>query len=290
MKFQIAKKDHPNLKYCPGLSRLPLTSSDLQSRWPFIQTDFPGQSMESFLTEPTFFLSTSAPDDWEDLSGEPFETRDQVYALVAPGDLDSMKFYSSEDLISSWTQTDQFTDPGSRVNELFNDRQIDRLLRIVEEDSPLDSIISQIKLSREEAVQEMTFMSTIDGFKDCLHLVLKVGMLMRGWSGQGPYPLMEDETHGEVDEIKLSESLLELKNHLETDWKSFKHLKLIQSLGRWTPTTQTLWERLLVVLDGTDDDACIRMTSGYFSSTAWFGLQRFFDENPFEIQELEEIY
>ena len=285
----VMKKEHPNNKYCPDLFDLLAWIERDRSR---VDDIFPGQTYDRFMIEPTFFPTAAVPDDWEDLYGEPASNRVDVYAFVEPGNPDSMRFYSSEELISSFTQASNFIDPGSRTNEHFNERQITRLLALIEgDDSVLESIIHEIRLVREESIQEMTEMSTIEGFRDCLDHVLKVGMLMRGWSGEGDYPLLEEETRNPIDEVKLTDGLMELQKRLEADWAPFKQLRLMKEREpSWRLSDQTLWERLIIVLDAGQDDSCIRMTSTLYVMTAWFCLDRFFSDRSFDLDRLEEIF
>lgn len=286
------RPSHPNRKYCPDLFRLPRNRPDLLRCWYRLEDRFPGQTPWRFLEEFTFFRAAAAPEDWTDLYGEPFSGRDQVYVVARPGDIDRLSFYSSEELVSSFVTHFDFVDPGSRTNERFHDRQIERLLLLAEDDNPaLEAVIQEIKFARDEAVQQMREMSQREGFRDCLALLLQIGMFMRGWSGTGPYPLIEKNTHRPVDLIKLSERLISLKERLETDWQDFRPLRLIQ--GRepgWRLSSQTLWERLSILLEGEHEDSCIRMTSGLYAMTAWFCLDRFFGEVGFSLEELDEIY
>lgn len=246
-----------------------------------------------------FYRAISAPEDWEDLYGEPFQTRDRVYAFVDKSQPDKMAFYSSEELIASFLHHEDFVDP-KRKGEKFTTEQIDRLLRLSEgianvanhptpENPGLAAVIREVRLFQQDVLRSMKKLSSTPHFKEALEKIFKIGMTMRGWTGEGEYPLRANQTHGTVDHVKLSEELLDLKGKLESDWKDLKGIRLVKYEKSWKTNEMTLWERLQVVLQGSRVEACIRMTSGLFAQTSWFYSNSFFQEQPFNLNTLENV-
>lgn len=120
-------------------------------------------------------------------------------------------------------------------------------------------------------------------------------MYMRGWSGKGDYPLTSGEAYREVDQVKLSQSLEEFRKKLKGEWSKFARLALINGgePNTWSPSGdryKTLRSRVRAVITGKHHESCIRATSTLFASTAWFYLNTFYSEVPFEILRLGTIF
>lgn len=244
---------------------------------------------ESDVESVTFYNATGAPDHWEDLYGETYQSRDHVYAFGTSYRPDAIEFYSSEELISSFLSAENFINPRSRENTTFPKETIDKLA-LLSKDSVLGALIRELQMSQKDVIRSMRALSTKDGFKECLKEVLEIAMIMRGWSGTGSYPLNSKETRGEVNHVELSQRLSNLEGRLEKEWSNFKEIRLIkQSETGFTFNERTLWAHLQVVIEGKKVDACIRMTSGHFARTVWFYLNTFFHETPFVLSELESV-
>lgn len=165
------------------------------------------------------------------------------------------------------------------------------------ERSPLDSILYEtiidIKKVNNDVLVKMRKLCEKSHFKDCLELILKIGMYMRGWDGCSQYPLKSKDTNGKVDETKLMEALWRLKDLLETDWYHLRDIYLMKyNYGKWTidESYPTLIERLSIVLNTKEVDSCIRMTSNVFVATSWIYLSEFYEEISFDIKELSFIF
>ena len=280
-------------KYCPDLYNVKLspTPGKFACYMKVYNKSFPGYNFDSisdierFNTQYTFFHAVEAPDDWEDLYGEPFKTRDCVYAFVKPGDHETMQFFSSEELISGFLKDDEFINP--RTRERFTKEQIYRLEILAKEKNPvLTGVIRELRISQHDAINAMKTLSEKPGFESLLAKVLNVSMLMRGWSGEAAYPLQSSESNSPVDQLKLSKALLELQETAEP----FKELRLIKQIeSKWNFSDKTLSEQLKIVINREGVSACIRMTSGHFARTAWFYSEIFFRKRLFDIDQLESV-
>ena len=124
-------------------------------------------------------------------------------------------------------------------------------------------------------------------------MILEVGMYMRGWDGKDAYPLKSMQTMGQVNRVTLSHKLVTLKNKLEDAWSSFKDLQLMEPHGKnWRACQDKhnkLYTRIQVVMTGTHEDSCIRLTSNRFAASAWFYLKELYEVTAFEIEHLRDI-
>lgn len=141
--------------------------------------------------------------------------------LVAPGNPDHMLFFSSEELIASFLTHQDFVNPKSLEKKAFTKLQIDRL-EIVASDSGRDptlyETIAQMKMSHGVNIKSMAVLAMKPDFKKCLQEILEIAMFMRGWDGKSDYPLLSKDTQRVVDQIILSERLVQLRDRLEADW------------------------------------------------------------------------
>ena len=279
-------KPDPMRNYCPDLFNYKVNGLGLDN--PNYHRLFPGYNFTEFSerhrfrSSSTFYSAAAAPDDWEDLYGESFSNRSHVYALVPLENYDGTTFYSSEELISSFFSQENFIDP--KTKKTFTKEQIGRLEVLTKDkDHLLEAIIRELGDAQHNIMKAMRRLSEQENFKNVLNKIFEIGMIMRGWTG-GDYPLQEKDTKNPVDQLKLSSSLLSL------ELEPFGELRLMKFLDhKWTFHEHTLGERLKIVIDGNRVDACIRMTSNTFARTAWFYLDTFFNERPFELTQLENI-
>jgi hypothetical protein len=310
--------DHPNFEYIPEAFRVPtvdylITRSiegGYMTIWGHLEEDFPGvhfrraSDYHSFMETPTFFQAKKAPTDEDDLYGEPYSKSEHLYVLVAPAKREeTLKFYSGDELIGSFLNSHDFINP-KQVNEKFTEIQMKRLSLIAVDKNPLlYETVEQLLVQQSNAMKlgRELYKKYPETFKECLYLVLNVGMLMRGWKGNGQYPLRSMDTQGQVDRTKLSTQLIILQTNLDNHWIDFHNLVLMKYIytsndGGIRPWRQSndryklLRERVQVVMDGSHEESCIRMTSNLFTSTAWFYLNELYNEEPFEIDGLREIF
>ena len=198
-----------------------------------------------------------------------------------------MEFFSSEELISSFVNHQNFVNPKSIENETFTDLQIDRLGALLmksHRDIILFEIINQLKTGKTLIMKGMSELSKLPEFKDLLYELLQISILMRGWPGEGVYPLKSKDTSGEVNEVLLTEKLMNLKNKLKGEWELFNKLRLIKYKNNeftFHENYPTLKDRFKVVLDNDNDNdnvyACIRMTSNIFAFTSWYYPDHFYN-------------
>lgn len=302
--MEIKAKDlRVNERYCPDLYKSrecpkinligtndQLVNSDSIRR---VIRKFPGVTMNSlhdyrmFNETFTFFRAVGAPEDWEDVYGESFATRSHVYAFVQPGHPESMKWYSSEELVQSFLQHEEFVDPGSREKKYFTDLQMNRLLHLTRNlDEVLYETIAPLITGHERIHNRMRALSELPEFQDLLKSVLEVGMWMRGWYGEGSYPLTSGETYKQVDDLGLMRHLNKLRTKLEGEWSQFSQLRLMDRERGWHYTPEDLLYRIKLVEAG---EVCIRMTSNVLVETAWYYYDSFYNHRPFELSSLRNI-
>ena len=295
--------ENPYVKYCPSLFT-PMTcpKRPYQSNGLFgtVTRLFPGfrfqteSDWRTFGETPLFFLAERCPDDWEDLYGEPFSTRANIYAYVKPDYPNSMKFYSEEELITSFLKEEDFVDPKPEPGgpRLFTSIQMNCFLALLESkcaDSPLVTIVRDLRASQATILRRMRVLSANPYFKECLSLMLEIAMRMRGWKGEGNYPLRGKSTHNPVDHVVLSQRLLQLRENLDRDWIELRAINLVKYKGEtWSfeEKDSSLSERLAKVMN---DGVCIRQTSAVFAWTVWYYFNEFFKEPPFSLSELADI-
>ena len=260
-------------------------------------TMFPGISLitdedwDRFENSPTFFQARSAPPDLEDLFGESYINRKYVYVLACPGKSDQLEFFSSEELTECFRCCRDFINP--KTEKEFTQQQIDRLdVIIFKDDGALDEIMSSIKITKSTIMNKMRILSEHPCFKDCLQMLLDISMYMRGWSGDGKYPLRSTDTCGKVNEDLVIDQLDKLNRQLQGEWKPFSELQLLiyhHYHLRFDEIYPTLEMRLEVVLDNENEHACIRLTSNIFAATAWFYFHNFYHTEPFQLHDLDHI-
>ena len=311
---QISTVTHINRLYCPDVfdeNKCPkrhtfhisspaalLFGSFLRNK---ILAMFPGVHLNTedewiaFESTSTFFQAVTAPSDIDDTYGEPYASRENIYVIVKPGIPDDLVFFSSEELISSFLTHQCFVNPKSTQNEKFTDLQINRLIALlnhIRRDRLLHELICLLKMRHSDVMQNMTVLSTIFGFKECLIDLLEIGMLLRGWDEKDSYPLKASDTSNKVNEGRVIERLMSLMDKIEKEWKPFKNLHLVRyDKGEisFEENYTLLINRLTIVLDNENVYACIRLSSNIFVATAWYYLNHFYKEPPFELSSLSYI-
>lgn len=297
---------HPNEAYCPDLFRVPdgreiitrvmqsgsYDFNELRRQHPLVPlTTY--EELNRFRETPTFFEAVSAPPDLDDVFGEPYSEKDNLYVLAAPEKPDEIIFYSSEELLQTFLSYNDFSDPKD-PKKLLTEQQVARLLYLSNQnDDILAETMEQIKVHRTRAVEEARklFEGNSGELECCLKEMLDAAMYMRGWKGEGSYPLSSMETVGEYDKVKLSEQLVKLRTRLDRCPPLAQLPLMLFAHGRWREGYQLggnphLLPRLVEVMNGR---VCIRETSNFFASTAWFYLNEFYKKAPFDIERLQEI-
>lgn len=292
---------HPNEAYAPGLFRIPngreiigqvlqtgrFDASSLRSEHPGVPlTSY--EEFDRFRETPTFFQAISAPEDLDDVFGEPYRGKRHIYVLAAPKKIEQLIFYSSEELVQSFLTYQDWCDPKD-IKRTFSKAQMDRLLYLASmHDDVLAETIEHVQVYTLRAVKETRalYEKCPDQLKLCLRQLLDASMYMRGWSGEGRYPLSSLETVGDYDKVRLSEQLMKLQVFIERNLDFARLSLMLYVHGRWRDGSTHLSERLHEVIQG---QACIRETSNLFAATSWFYLNEFYKEPPFELERLREI-
>lgn len=296
--------DHPNYKHCPELySSYPGRTllGNIQRKSIRHLPEFPGVQLITpddwaiFDNSYTFYPVLSAPSELDDLYGVDYVVREKIYGFCKPTEPDSLLFYSSEELLETFLQYQNFVDP-KNTKKRFNKIQIDRFVYLLStslRNTPLLETIQNLSEIHHNIEFQSQCLSKHPQFRSCLDLTLKVGMYMRGWDGVGAYPLDSLSTNRQVNEKRLLEALWELKGKLDNDWSDLASLRLYRYLDNELlpdESCPTLSDRLSLVLRANRPDSCIRVSSNILCTTAWHYCNKFYQEKPFQLSALREIY
>lgn len=135
--------------------------------------------------------------------------------------------------------------------------------------------------------------------RDTLEQLLAVAMTMRGWLGpEHPYPLAEAPVHNqhEVD-VKVTGAIAHFEK-LCLDGplgQSILQLPLVlfqegeYKVSRDAAKGRNIVERLIIVKAGTSTEACIRLSSNWFLSSAYRYLQAIGFQPNFRLEEMRLI-
>ena len=128
-----------------------------------------------------------------------------------------------------------------------------------------------------------------------------LAMYMRGWNGEGQYPLENTESDMEVVEAKVAEELVSTKNCLEqcTLKEQILALPLVRYDNvrkEWITSTDTeagltIGDRLDIVNGQSDTNihSCIRSSSNWFASSAYLYMKMIKNEELFDISRMRTI-
>lgn len=291
-------------KLCPDLFRvgsnvLPDTSEYLLNVTlkPLLEIEFPDvpfdtpQDFKNFLETPTFYRVDEINSDQEDILGNEYALLHVVFIKICPGNvLGQYELYSLQELISTFMYYREFVNPAC-ITERFSQSQIARLQKLCLQSAEASVLLHIINALSTEVSQNALY---IQNYKDDSYQFLKdlleVAMRMRGWSGQGTYPLRADSTHTAVDEIVLLEKIW---NIYQSEHSALNLPLIVEpNIMRYSVDPAhglTVSERLKIVLQNKDGYACIRLSSNWLATTAWYYLNKFYNEVPFDISELERI-
>lgn len=292
-----------NERYAPEVFDIPTVEDIIDqimkgttSIWQTLRHNFPGikfRNYSDFMKQPTFFRARGAPVDEDDIYGEPYSEKEHIYVMVAPNKREEkLQFYSSEELVGSFLNYRDFVNP-KNIDSVFDKVQMLRLSHIADE--LLHETIEQLLVHQSDNMRwaRRAYERCSDNLKNCLQLMLTVGMYMRGWKGDGPYPMTAMQTFCDVDRVQVSTQLLTLLNNLNDLWPTLKELPLMEYYrGNWRACTDEynkLNKRVQIVIEGSHAESCIRMTSNCFTSTAWFYMNALYQTQPFDIDALRSI-
>ena len=144
-------------------------------------------------------------------------------------------------------------------------------------------------------------------------LLMESAMYMRGWSGEGPYPLLATDTNVEYEEqpnieLRVTQSIQDIDNMLDElnnidNTGNFgdlvKRLPLIfyhYRSGELLPSTSeeegiTIYQRINIVKGGENGSiqSCIRMSSNRFAASSYYFMRLLSMPLPFNISDMAHI-
>lgn len=137
--------------------------------------------------------------------------------------------------------------------------------------------------------------------RDIFRLILEIGMYMRGWSGEGIYPIIQAPYQDQdlVDE-RVSNALRRFEEaclQFPLLGDQIKHLPLFYYRDGFIPSTDhnqgiTLDDRLELIRSGnttTNINSCIRMSSNWICYSAYRYMQIVGMDPPFPLEALQNI-
>lgn len=242
-----------------------------------------------------------------------------------------MRAYSYGELTDVFSNYKRFQRPDGDT-EIFSDTVIHKLYLLCHKDQRNDESeesfrerlalgdeIDRVKLySQTNQAQVHDFISRYeeygtdekDQIENFLIELLHCGMYMRGWSGEGPYPLSSEDTQSGREEqpvidMRVTGSILQLEgtieslNELDGMGDLIKELPLIfyhYRSSELLPSTDeeeglTIVERINIVKGGEDGSlqSCIRMSSNRFCASAYYYMNLIRMELPFNIEDMAHI-
>lgn len=147
--------------------------------------------------------------------------------------------------------------------------------------------------------------------REFITLLMRSGMYMRGWSGEGPYPLSSADTNVDYSEqpnidLRVTQSIQDLErmldelNDIDDDFGELvKELPLIfyhYRSDELLPSTSqeeglTIYERINIVKGGENGSiqSCIRMSSNRFVASAYYYMRLLSMPLPFNISDMAHI-
>ncbi len=243
----------------------------------------------------------------------------------------NMIAYSYGELSDIFRNYKKFQRPNGN-NDLFDDTVINKLYSLCHKDQRNDEseecFRERLKLGEEidsvklylqtNQAQVHEFINRYERYEvheqniieDFLTQLLHCAMYMRGWRGEGSYPLTSEETTNErelqpvidlrvTESIRQLDSIIENMNNLEGMGDLIKELPLIfyhYRSGELLPSTSeeeglTIIERINIVKGGEDGSlqSCIRMSSNRFAASAYYYMNLIRMEQPFILVDLAHI-
>ncbi len=242
----------------------------------------------------------------------------------------SMRAYTYGELSDTFKHLKRFQKPDRKEQDessLFPTHAINKLYKLCDKDQRITEsddifrerieLAEQIERTRlyietnQEQVRQFIniYETTYDKSKIDLFfmLLLKSAMYMRGWIGEGPYPLnsadtvVADEERPSVD-VRVTQSIQDIEAsllELQEVGDLIKQLPLMfYENGELLPSTsddegKTLLERINIVKGGENGtgnvNSCIRMTSNRFAASAYFYMSLMNLPIPFDISQLSKI-
>lgn len=208
-------------------------------------------------------------------------------AIISFGIMSDMKFIalSIEELINNFRHIKSFNEPDS--NNTLSDVNIERLIRICrtrimndECKELLNELLQIRKLCEEKDEKLLRFLREYnDTFDEFFDKLFKCGMYMRGWKGEGEYPLKTSQANkGDYDEMckNVTVHINELENYFDNEiLKSLDLIKYDDVCNSYYKSVNSdeglsIYDRLQIVKKGSSVYACVRLTSNHFIASANF--------------------
>lgn len=286
----------------------------LQTAW-FFPTFFHGKQNVEIVNK-----YTTLADEFSELE------YDNVVLYGVRGD--PLRAYSYGELAATFSQRRRFWRPDG--NDLFSPESINKLYQLCQHDrrmnesensfnerKELEQDIDKLRLFLDANHQNTRiFIEKYDTLSDnqkekvnkFMTLLMNCGMYMRGWSGEGDYPLSDENTkyptedeQGFVD-IRVSESLRDID--LVTE--DLREIGILQEARKlplmsyrkdefYHSTDEqeglTIFDRLNIVKGGDDGSirSCIRMSSNRLVASAYFYMSLMKMPLSFDINHLAHI-
>lgn len=244
---------------------------------------------------------------------------------------ETVKAYTYGELADTFKSYIQFKDPIE--GEIFSEESIDKLFlmsqmdqritettEMFEERLNLGREIERVKLYNQIGDKSIRdFQSRYNILNDTnkshvesvLTKLLHSALYMRGWTGEGPYPLKSEDTNFEMEEQinvdhRVTQSLIELETSFDQLNENIYDMgNIIRDLplmeyNRYSNSFNctnlieeglTIKERLRIVRGGEDASAqsCIRLSSNKLTATAYYYMFLIGMELSFEISEVSYI-
>jgi len=185
----------------------------------------------------------------------------------------------------------------------------DRQEVIEERNMVYDSIIntelftdeSQAKARELFNAYEQADQGTQELIIDAVNKLFHLSMYMRGWLGDGEYPIQRAPVDNQaIVDLNVTEALIRFEEacqHLEDIGRIILDLPLLKyKAGEFHPTTtegnRTIAERIEIVKAGDDHnnfDSCIRLSSNLLAVSSYRYMKILGIAVPFEVERLREI-
>lgn len=269
-----------------------------------LQKQFPGvnfntiEDIDFFANSVTFYPVT----DFSSLSGDDIlgneysdPTIGLIYIRIHPGDpMGSFQVYSIEELLATFIEYSEFINPHSKTQARFSNLEIKRLDKLLTD--VIESINTGI-LKRSKLIETTGIFCAENPSitREFLTKILHIGFKMRGWSGEGNYPLKSMETDGTVEYDNLQDEIIEFFNSFHDvldliGLPIFLYKNSTFEMSIDSKYGYTIADRINIVLSNSSENACIRLSSNWFLATVWYYMNRYFNEETFPKDNLQCIF
>jgi len=240
----------------------------------------------------------------------------------------TMRFYTYSELKDTFNTFKRFQRPDGN-NDIFAENVINKLYLLCKKDQRVGETIGMFN-ERTELADEIDWVrlylnsnheqvrqfiskydmldnSQKDNVNEFMRLLMESAMYMRGWIGQGEYPISANQAVSEAEEqpnieLRVTESIQRLDNSLEELGEMGEIIKQLPLMfyhyrnNELLPSTNpeegmTIYERINIVKGGENGSiqSCIRMSSNRFASSAYYYMKLLSIPVFFDISELSHI-